>query len=297
MKIRIAKNSGFCFGVKRAIKMAEDASKKYNEIVTLGSIIHNPQMVKKLEQQGIHKVNSLSEIKGRPTIIRSHGVEKNTFNKLLEQNIEIVDTTCPYVSKTQEYTQLLGKAGYQVIILGDKNHPEVIALQSYSDGNTIVVKDASELPDKKFDKVGVISQTTRNIEDLQNLTRELLPRCRELRIMNTICNATSIRQKATLELAKESDLMIVIGGRNSSNTKMLAKISGKYIKTHHIEVAEEIDKKWFKNVENIGITAGASTPDWIIVEVYNKIIEYLGNHEKKISKIEDIPGLRSKDER
>jgi len=273
--------------------MAENAAKKYNEIVTLGSIIHNPQMVQKLEKDGILKVNDLSEIEGRTTIIRSHGVGKEILDKLLEDNVEIVNTTCPYVSKTQEYTQLLGKEGYQVIILGDKNHPEVIALQSYSDGKTIVVKDAAELPkNKKYDKTGVISQTTRNIEDLQDLVKALLPRCKELRIMNTICSATTIRQEATLELAKNSDLMIVIGGRNSSNTKMLAKISAKFIKTYHIEVAEEIEKEWFNNVENIGITAGASTPDWIIVEVYNKIIEYLGNREQKVTNIEEIPGFK-----
>ncbi len=276
--------------------MALEAAQKHDQIVTLGPIIHNPQMVGKLNKKGIISVNNYSKIKGKATIIRSHGVEKKILEKLKKDNIEIINATCPYVSKTQEYARQLGENGYKVIILGDKNHPEVIALKSYTDGETIIVANASELPKQRFNKVGVISQTTRNIEDLQELVKTLVPRCNELKVINTICNATGIRQEATLKLAKESDIMIVIGGKNSSNTKMLAKISEKFIETYHIEIADEINEKWFKGKSNIGLTAGASTPDWIIVEVYNKIIKYLENDQKMAERVEDIPGFKEKND-
>ncbi|HHE39214.1 MAG TPA: 4-hydroxy-3-methylbut-2-enyl diphosphate reductase [Candidatus Cloacimonetes bacterium] len=296
MSVKIAKNSGFCFGVKRAINIALEAAQKHKKTVTLGPIIHNPQMVEKLNEKGILSVNDHSEIKGRATIIRSHGVEKNILEKLKNDDIEIINATCPYVSKTQEFAKQLGEEGYQVIILGDKDHPEVIALKSYTDGNAIIVSNANELPKQISKKVGVISQTTRNIEDLQELVRALVPRCNDLKVINTICNATAIRQEATLKLAKESDVMIVIGGKNSSNTKMLAKISAKIIETYHIEIADEIDEKWFKGKCNIGLTAGASTPDWIIVEVYNKIIECLENDQNLAACIDDIPGFKEKND-
>ena len=291
MSVRIAKNSGFCFGVKRAIKIALESAEENHEIVTMGPLIHNPQMVEKLKEKRIISVDNISGIKGRPTIIRSHGVGKKILEQLEKDGIEVINATCPYVSKTQEYAKKLSEENYQVIIMGDKDHPEVKALCSYVEGEFTIVANAKELPDKTFQKVGIISQTTRKFEDFQELVRAIVPKCHELRVINTICNATSIRQNSTLKLAKESDLMIVIGGKNSSNTKMLAKISENFVETYHIETKYEIDKMWFKDKKNIGITAGASTPDWIIVEVYNKIIEYMGNINNKISEVKDIPSF------
>ncbi len=295
MSVKIAENSGFCFGVKRAIKIALEAAQGNHQIVTLGPIIHNPQMVEKLASEGIERVNEVSEIQGRPTIIRSHGVKKEILEELIANDIEIINATCPYVSKTQEYAKELSEQGYLVVIMGDKNHPEVMALSSYIEGECLIVTGAEDVPEKKYQKVGIISQTTRKIDDLQKLVSTFIPKCHEMRVMNTICNATSIRQESTLELAKESDLMIVVGGRNSSNTKMLAKISEDFVETFHIETACEIDKKWFKDKENIGLTAGASTPDWVIVEVYNKIIEYMGNINQKVDEIKDIPGFKEEE--
>ena len=291
MSVRIAKNSGFCFGVKRAIKIALKTSKENHEIVTLGPIIHNPQMVAKLESENIIKIDNIEQIKGRPTIIRSHGIKKEILKELEKNNIEIINATCPYVSKTQDYAKSLSENGYDLIIMGDKNHPEVKALRSYVDKEVIIVAHAGELADKHFKKVGIISQTTRRVEDLQELVKKLVPKCHELRVINTICNATTIRQNATLALAEESDLMIVVGGKNSSNTKMLAKICENFVKTYHIETACEIDKIWFKDKQDIGLTAGASTPDWVIVEVYNEILECIGNINK-VDNIEDIPGFK-----
>ncbi len=292
MKVKIAKNSGFCFGVKRAIRMAQNAAEQNHEIVTLGPIIHNPQMVEKLAQKGISVVKNLAEIKGRATIIRSHGVKREILQELQKRGIEIINATCPYVSKTQEFATQLDREGYQIIILGDKDHPEVIGLRSYVKSESIIFSDATEIPDRKIKKAGIICQTTRNIQDLQKLVYELIPKTDEMRVINTICNATSVRQQSTIELAKESDLMIVVGGKNSSNTKMLAKISGRIVKTYHIETADEMRSEWIRKAERIGLTAGASTPDWIILDVYNKIIETTGEFDKEVRNVEDIPGFK-----
>jgi len=181
---------------------------------------------------------------------------------------------------------------YQNRLSKDKDHPEVIALRSYVEKDAIVAQEVTDLPDKISNKVGIICQTTQRAEKLDELVRNLLPRTKELRIFNTICRATSIRQKATLALAQESDIMIVIGGKNSSNTKQLAKICEKYSKTLHIETSKELKSEWFIDKNKIGLTAGASTPDWCILEVYNRIIEYFGDKTDRISSVESIPGFK-----
>jgi 4-hydroxy-3-methylbut-2-enyl diphosphate reductase len=272
--------------------MALAAAQKYNNAVTLGPIIHNPQMVEKLRKNGIEHIEDLDDIKNRPTIIRSHGVTKEVLTELQNKNIDLIDATCPYVSKTQDYAKELNEKGYQVIIMGDKNHPEVIALRSYVEGEAIIAATPEELPAKKYSRIAIISQTTRNVKDLQKMVSHLVAKSAELLVVNTICNATSIRQKSTLKLAKESDLMIVVGGKNSSNTKMLAKISDNFIETYHIETEDEIDKKWFEDKHKIGFTAGASTPDWIILGVYNKILKYLGKEVQQVDSVELIPGFK-----
>ena len=291
MIVKLAKHSGFCFGVKRAINIAMEASEEYKEVVTLGSIIHNPQMVKKLEREHVFKVSSVEEIDGRPTLIRSHGIKKEDYETLKKKNIKIIDATCPYVSKAQENAAKLSSDGYFVVIMGDRSHPEVIAIRSYIAGESMVVETADELDFPKKRKIALISQTTKNLENFQNIAETLVPKCDELRVINTICSATTVRQNATLELAKNSDLMIVIGGKNSSNTKMLAKICTKFIETHHIETETELDEIWFENKEKIGLSAGASTPDWIIVNVYNKIMKSLGKTCEEVRQVDEIPGF------
>ncbi len=292
MSVRIARNSGFCFGVKRAIRLAMETSREHESIVTLGPIIHNPQMVDKLKAEGIESVDHPDEIRGRTTIIRSHGLPKDELSVLEKLKVKIIDATCPYVSKTQQYGFQLSRENYTVIILGNADHPEVIALKSFIDGEVIIVKNAGELEQRQYSKIGVICQTTQNIENLRELVVKLLDLSNEVRVINTICNATSIRQESTLELARKSDVMIVIGGRNSSNTKMLAEISQQYVETWPIETAEELSPEWFEGKTDIGITAGASTPDWIILDVYNKINKVIGDSEADITRIEDIPGYK-----
>lgn len=293
MVIKIAKHAGFCFGVKRAIQIATDSARVCENIVTLGPLIHNPQMVAKLREMGIDHVDTVDDVKkGDTVIVRSHGIPKPELERLRANGNTIIDATCPYVSKTQENAKKLREMGFEVVILGDGLHPEVIALQSYVDNEALVVNGADELPSRHFPRMGIISQTTQVIENYQQLVYKAVPLCEHLYLMNTICNATSIRQEYTEKLASESDLMIVVGGRNSSNTKMLARISTGLTETHHIETADELDPLWLGGKENIGISAGASTPDWIILDVYNRIKQYKGNWEFEAVNVEEIPGYK-----
>ncbi len=273
MEIRLAKNSGFCFGVKRAIKIAESEAKERSEkLVTIGPIIHNPQVVKRLEKKGVYSVDDISEIDKTPAIIRSHGISKEAKKELADKGLAVIDATCPYVSKLQSMGEKLSKEGYFIVVLGNKEHPEVLALISYLSGKYLVVESPEEIPNLKGEKLALISQTTQTYEVFEKIVKKLLDTTFELHIVNTICSATTVRQDSTRALAKASDLMIVIGGKMSSNTKMLAKISSNYSETYHIETAEELQEKWCTNKNKIGISAGASTPDDLIIDVYNKII-------------------------
>lgn len=292
-QIKIAKNSGFCFGVKRAIKLAEETASLYEKAVTLGPIIHNPQMVEHLSAKGILEVNNVRELDERPVIIRSHGIPLYELELIRDKGIPLIDATCPYVSKAFDYAKKADEEGYEIFILGNPDHPEIIALKSYIKGQyQIINNDFDLLPEKRIPKAAIICQTTQNSQNLEKLVCKLLSQTNELRVFNTICNATNIRQDATIELAQKSDLLIVIGGKNSSNTKMLATLSAQYTETYHIETAAEINSEWFLKAESIGLTAGASTPDWIILDVYNKIIEIVGNKSKYATCIEDIPGYK-----
>ncbi|MCD4651912.1 MAG: 4-hydroxy-3-methylbut-2-enyl diphosphate reductase, partial [Candidatus Cloacimonetes bacterium] len=232
MKIRLAKNSGFCYGVKRAIQIAKETVASGGRIHTLGPIIHNPQMVSELERKGISSVNSIEEVvEGDYVIIRSHGVPESTLEALTEKKAIVVNATCPYVAKTQEHARKLNQDGYSVFILGNREHPEVIGLKSYAGDNVKVINDATEFPSGTFKRIGIIAQTTQIQEKLSDLVAVAVQHSPEMVVYNTICHATAIRQQSTRELATQSDLMIIIGGRNSSNTCMLSKISEKYAET------------------------------------------------------------------
>jgi (E)-4-hydroxy-3-methyl-but-2-enyl pyrophosphate reductase len=286
--IQLAQHSGFCFGVKRAIQMALKASEQEVPILTVGPLIHNPQMVEELKSHGILPAENPDDIKDSLVIIRSHGIPLEQKQGLESRGNRLIDATCPYVSKAQEHIRLLCDTGYPIIILGDKEHPEVIAMHSYCPADTWIVDKPEDLPDKTWNKLGVISQTTKSLVMLQNLVQRLIPRVKELRLFNTICTATSLRQDATVNLAKKSDLMIVIGGRNSSNTRMLAALCAEVTQTLHVETAGEIDPQIVNDKGRIGLTAGASTPDNLIVEVFNKINEITGDRTTVFS-VEDIP--------
>lgn len=290
MIIKLAKNSGFCFGVKRAINMATSEAKKRNcKLVTIGPIIHNPQVVSDLEAMNVFKVDNVEEVENNtPAIIRSHGLAKDKIDYLKSRNIEVIDATCPNVVALHQTGKRLCKDGYFLVILGNKKHPEVEALTSYLEGQFIVIDSVDELPELHSKKIALISQTTRRFACFKAIGEKLLEIAKELLIVNTICNSTTVRQNSTRKLAQKSDLMLVIGGKMSSNTKMLAQISAGYTETYHIETFGEINPSWLEGKENIGLSAGASTPDYLIIEVYNFIIKKSRGFTS-ISSVDEIP--------
>lgn len=274
MEILVAKSSGFCFGVKRAINMATScATDTPGEIFTLGPIIHNPQVVKKLEESNVYAKKSLDEIDHGTVIIRSHGVRLEEYKAAKEKGLNIMDATCPFVKKAQELVSKLSEEGYAVIVVGEKEHPEVKGLVSYGSTDVKVVDSPEELkgmPRRK--KIGIVAQTTLPLERLQAVVSFCLTRAAEVKVLNTICNATSIRQEESAELAEQVGLMIIVGGKNSANTGRLAEICRAIQpRTFHIEVATELEEAWFEGVEKVGITSGASTPEWVINEVVEKV--------------------------
>lgn len=272
-KVLVVEKAGFCFGVRRAIKIASDAAKKSKKrVYTLGPLIHNPQVVEDLTKKGVCVAKDVTGLNGT-VIIRSHGMHPKTLNSIKSRKIKIVDATCPFVKKAQEKAALLHKQGYQVVVVGEKHHPEVQGIVGYAGGEAIVINQNDKFPDLSgFKKLGIVAQTTYNFDVFCKLVGKLLKSVKEIKIFNTICNVTADAQKNTLDLAKKVDLMVVVGGHNSANTSRLAELCrelGK--KTYHIETAKELDKKWFKKVAKVGVTAGTSTPDWIIQEVVEKI--------------------------
>ena len=274
MEILIAKNAGFCFGVKRAINMAEECAGDSEEhIHTLGPIIHNPQVVQELEKKGIAAVNTVDDIDSGAVIIRSHGVTLQEMEHVKQKGLKVVDATCPFVKKTHEYVELLTKEGYSIVVVGDKEHPEVKGILSYGGKDIIAAGNVDELrgmPRKK--KIGVVAQTTQSIQNLQAIVTFCVARASEIKIFNTICNATSVRQDESTKLAGEVGCVIVVGGKNSANTNRLADICRKIQpKTYHIETPEELKKSWFEGIKRVGITAGASTPNWLIESVTETI--------------------------
>lgn len=276
MKIILAQRAGFCFGVKRATSIAAGAADQYEQICSLGPIIHSPQLVKKLEEKGVEVVGRVEDIPEGAVIIRSHGVTANEMEDILARELKIVDATCPFVKKAQEYAALLSRQGYAVVLVGEKEHPEVQGILSYAEKSEVFViadpREAEDLPNKK--RMGIVAQTTQSLDNLRLIVEVCLRKSKELRIFNTICDATAVRQSEARNIARQADLMLVLGGFNSANTTRLAQICREIQpRTHHVETAEQIDPEWFRGVETVGITAGASTPHWIIDEVMERVAE------------------------
>lgn len=280
MEIILADKAGFCFGVKRAVEMTEKELKNSDDkIYSLGPLIHNPQAVKKFEEKGLKTIDEIGEINNSKVVIRSHGVSKEVVDKMVEQNLDIIDSTCPYVKSVHKKVEEFHKQGYNIVIVGDKNHPEIIGINGWCNNEAFIInseEEALNLP--KMDKVCVVSQTTNTQEKFITLSHIVKDKGDEVKIFNTICNATNQRQEACKEVAKKVDAMIVIGGYHSSNTKKLADISKKYCEhVYHIETKDELPLEELKKFNKIGITAGASTPDWIIKEVI-EIMENINNN-------------------
>jgi len=272
-QVLVVDKAGFCFGVRRAIRIASDAAKRSNKrVYTLGPLIHNPQVVGDLTKKGVCVARSLAGLNGT-VIIRSHGMHPKTLSDIKGRKIKIVDATCPFVKKAQEKSALLHKQGYPVVVVGEKHHPEVQGIVGYAGGEAIVVNQNGKFPDlSRFKKLGIVAQTTYNFDIFCKLVGKLLKSVKEVKIFNTICNVTADAQKNTLDLARKVDLMVVVGGHNSANTSRLAELCRELGKrTYHIETARELKKKWLEGVGKVGVTAGTSTPEWIIREVVGKI--------------------------
>jgi len=273
MRIELASSYGFCYGVKRAIDIAE----KHQNSFTYGPLIHNKDEIKRLKEGfNIGLVEKIEEVKSDNTVvIRTHGIPKNELEILKKQDNKIIDATCPYVTTPQNIVAKMSKEGYSVVIFGDKAHPEIKGVLSYSSdkNHAFVVLEPSELDNLPLkNKVALVSQTTKKPVDFLKVVNKLILTHKEVRVFNTICNATFENQDAASELAKRADVMIVIGGRHSSNSKMLHSICEQECKESYlIENETELDADWFKDKKLCGISAGASTPDWIIQNVVNKI--------------------------
>ena len=275
MKIQLASSYGFCFGVKRAIEIAEE----HRGSVTYGPLIHNKDEINRLKEGfNIGLAEKLDDIQTNDAVvIRTHGIPKDELAQLNAQEHKVIDATCPYVTTPQNIVKQMSEDGYSIVIFGDADHPEikgVVSYATYPDDAFIVLEpeELEELPLRG--KVAVVSQTTKKPEDFAKIVTALMLTRKEIRVFNTICNATFENQDAAADLAKEADVMIVIGGKHSSNTKQLHSICKRDCENSYlIENCDELDASWFEAKKLCGISAGASTPDWVVQNVIDKIQE------------------------
>ncbi len=275
MQIEKAAEIGFCTGVRRAINMIERAATELGPLQTLGPIVHNQQVVDRLAEHGVTVAESLDQLKREILCISSHGVGPQIIKEAEARGIRIIDTTCPFVRRSQVAAKRLANSGFSVIVFGDENHREVQGVLGYAGEKGLATVKVPSFK-KLSPRVGILSQTTQSFTAFHSFVSSFiqthLESISELRVVNTICDATRKHQEAALELARRSDLMLVVGSRGSANTKKLAELCSALVETHHIETAQEIDPKWLSGkVERIGITAGASTPDEVIDEVVSRL--------------------------
>lgn len=271
MEIEKATEMGFCFGVRRAIKLVEKAAQERGPLQTLGALVHNQQVVNRIAECGVSIAESLDEIQSGVVAIPSHGVGPDVMEQIKVGGFNVIDATCPFVRKAQVAARRLGKSGFWVLVFGDATHPEVRGVLGWAGAKasaSLEIPQLNNLPKR----LGILSQTTQN----QNLFARFVTQIissrvatfSELRILNTICDVTRKHQEAALKLAKRVDSMLVIGGRDSSNTERLAEISAATgVATYHIESAAELETRWLRGLRRLGITAGTSTPDEVIDEV------------------------------
>ena len=270
MKILKAKSAGFCFGVKRAYELAREAQGE--NVQTLGELIHNPEVLEELQTKGIKAVSAISELQDGVVIIRAHGISNRKRSELEKKNLAIVDASCPFVKRIHSEVEKFTAAGIPVIIVGINNHPEMQAVVE-DFPQAIVVNDAEDSRLQNFadKKVAVLSQTTETEENFQAVAAKLREFSAEVETVKTICNATTERQNAAVELAKEVEVMIVIGGKKSNNTRKLFQLVSEITQSYWIENSTELKTEWFTDVEKVGITAGASTPEAAIEKVVKSL--------------------------
>jgi 4-hydroxy-3-methylbut-2-enyl diphosphate reductase len=282
IRIKKASNIGFCMGVRRAIDIITDVADKQGGVETLGALVHNQQVLKKLADHGVSIVNDVSDIKGKTVVISAHGVGPRVTEEIESRGLTAIDTTCPFVKRAQVAARSLAEAGFYTIVFGDVNHPEVKGILGWAEGKGMATLDVRDLV--KLEglprKLGLLSQTTQIPEAFSRFVKDVidiaLVKDAEIRIIDTLCHDIRRRQADTLKMAQDSDIVFVIGGRNSANTKHLFELCSMVADTRLIETAAEIDPAWLKNKGKIGVTAGASTDDETIDDVMTRLRDVTG---------------------
>jgi 4-hydroxy-3-methylbut-2-enyl diphosphate reductase len=281
MKITLAKSAGFCFGVRRAVKIALETAVKENHVEMLGDIVHNEEVVKQLEDVGIKKVSHLTPGNNKILLIRAHGAAKNNIEKAMRLRYAIMDATCPMVKEIHNITQKMEQNGYRVIIIGDKNHDEVQGILGNIESKALVIKNAKEIPldkIKKIKRAAVVVQSTQTPENVAEILKFLKLYIKDLKFSDTICETTKKRQFEINKMALANDVMVIIGSRTSANTKRLYELSKSFNrKSYWIQTYNDIVPGWFKGAKKVGISTGASTPDHTIESVVDYLKSLSGN--------------------
>ena len=270
MKIVVAKHMGFCGGVRRAVEIAENAATSATgPVQTWGPLIHNPQVVQRLQEKGVRVADEHDDLNGSAFVISAYGVERAVLDQARDRGMAVVDATCPVVTRAHTLTEKLAAEGYHVVVVGDHGHPEMVTLKEMlGDQVTVVHTRAEAAAVKVSGKLGVVSQTTQSEENFAQIVGDLALRVRELKVLNTLCPAITVRQVETDVMIPQIDALLVIGGHGSSNTTRLAEMGhARGVPTYHIETAAEISPAWFDGVETLGVVSGASTPMWIVEEI------------------------------
>ena len=273
MEVLLADKAGFCFGVQRAINTAFKAAGG-GKVYCLGPLIHNPQEVARLREAGVETVDDFTALRpGDSLIIRSHGVPPGVLVRAREQGLHVIDLTCPFVAKAQQHAELLMQEGYQVVVVGEPQHPEVQSILGHAGDNAVVVEGPEDIERMQLQgRLGIVAQTTQSYGNFSEIVLRLLRLSKELKVFNTICSSTKERQEAASILASRVDAMIVVGGRNSANTTRLVTLCREAGKpAYHVEVEDEIRPEWLEGIRTVGVTAGASTPGWVIEAVVKRL--------------------------
>jgi len=280
MRITIARTAGFCWGVRRTVnKVLETTAERTTPVATLGPVIHNPQTIEKFESKGVRVYQQVDEVPdGTTLIIRTHGAVVPEQRLAKDRGLNVIDGTCPYVKFPQVMVQRLSRDGYHVLIIGDEKHAEIKGVASYAEGPYTIIKTGEPIPDLPgVKKVAIVSQTTNDNTYFKRVVGEASVRFREVRAINTICYDTGERQTEVRELASKVQVLVVVGGRMSANTRHLAEIASEILppeRVHHVERAEELQAAWFEGFEEVGLSAGASTPDDVIQSVADRIAAF-----------------------
>jgi (E)-4-hydroxy-3-methyl-but-2-enyl pyrophosphate reductase len=268
VEIRRAKTQGFCFGVAITVKKAEEAVASRERVTTLGHVVHNPQMVRRLEEQGLNNASSVEDVSDGALFVRAHGLPTDVLDRAKDKGLQIIDATCPMVTKIHVQAEKLKAEGYKIIVVGDPTHPEVKGTLSHVPGAWCItsLEDVDRLP--RASRVGVVVQSTWSGSGFTDIVRKLSAKYYEVRAVNTICTDTHNRQSEAEQLASEVEVMVVVGGKTSANTKHLAELAeSRGAHAYHIEGPDELLPQWFAGVHRAGLMSGASTPGWLVDQV------------------------------